>query len=244
MSKYFISFGTTWNYENSIKRIKKQAEEMKVFDYIKIYTEKDLNKDINFSNKHKDFIENNKRGYGYWIWKSFITKKTLSIMEDGDYLVYADAGCYLNNNPSAIDRLNKYFTLCDRLQPANISFKLIGLPEKMYTKNDVFNYFNMHNDTDKNDDHLMATIFILKKCPITINLIDEYYNACSNYNLINDSYITLNDTDFKDHRHDQSVFSLLRKKIGTIAIKDETWYQDFNCPEASNIPILATRIRN
>ena len=55
--------------------------------------------------------------------------------------------------------------------------------------------------------------------------------------------IVSNDPEFIDHRHDQSLFSLLRKKYGTILIPDETWYPDFRNPQVLNYPILATRIR-
>ena len=70
----FISFGTTDKYKNSILRIKKEAVNMNVFDNIKVFTEKSFDSD--FLHKHGEFINNNKRGYGYWIWKSYFVKKT------------------------------------------------------------------------------------------------------------------------------------------------------------------------
>ena len=33
-----------------------------------------------FWNVHKGFIESRPRGYGYWIWKSYLTLKTLDVL--------------------------------------------------------------------------------------------------------------------------------------------------------------------
>ena len=43
--------------------------------------------DTDFYEKHKNFINNNKRGYGYWIWKSYIVYKNLQKMNNGDILI-------------------------------------------------------------------------------------------------------------------------------------------------------------
>ena len=67
---------------------------------------------------------------------------------------------------------------------------------------------------------------------------------CSDYSMIDDSpSIENNITNFKVHRHDQSIFSILRKKYGTISVPDDTWFKNFSSPEALQVPILATRIR-
>ena len=52
--------------------------------------------DKEFWKKNGDFIEKNKRGYGYWLWKSYIIKKTMDMMKDGDILLYLDSGCEIN----------------------------------------------------------------------------------------------------------------------------------------------------
>ena len=50
-----------------------------------------------------------------------------------------------------------------------------------------------------------------------------------------------NDSGFIDHRHDQSLFSLLRKKYGTISIPDETYSENWSDSNIKNKPIHATR---
>jgi len=54
--------------------------------------------------------------------------------------------------------------------------------------------------------------FICKK---TRDLVNEWYSVACKYNLIDDSpSIKPNAEGFKEHRHDQSIFSLLTKKYG------------------------------
>jgi hypothetical protein len=46
-------------------------------------------------------------------------------------------------------------------------------------------------------------------------------------NLFTDYYNKINqDSCFKENRHDQSVFSLLRKKYGTVMLSDEAKFLD------------------
>ena len=51
---------------------------------------KGVKKDEIFWENHSSFIENNKKGYGYWLWKPYIIKKTLEKMKKGDILLYLD----------------------------------------------------------------------------------------------------------------------------------------------------------
>jgi hypothetical protein len=52
----------------------------------------------------------------------------------------------------------------------------------------------------------------------------------------------LEDPRFIDHRHDQSIFSLLRKARGAgVVIDDETYYTNWNSAEAMKMPIRAMR---
>jgi CRISPR/Cas system-associated protein endoribonuclease Cas2 len=241
MQIYFITFGSTHNYSESLNRIRQEAENLGVFDKIIIYTEKDFDKD--YLEKHGDFIKNNKTGYGYWIWKSYFTKKTFEIMDLNDILIYADCGCHLVNNDIAKNRLQTYITLCNRMNSGNIAFQMC-FPEKQYTKMDVFVKLNEVNDKMMESGQLVGGIFVMRKCINTINLINKYYELCEEYKLIDNTESNIqNDTSFIAHRNDQSVFSILRKQMGCILIPDETWYNNFMSPEAQSKPILATRIR-
>lgn len=243
MVKYiFLTFGNERFYK-SLNRIKEQAYSFDTFDEVCIYDDLKLKTDFpDFWKKHGDFIIHNPRGYGYWIWKSFLTLKILEKMNENDILVYADAGCELN--PHGKDRLNDYFEIVTKHSTGMLAFQMNHL-EKKYTKSDLFHAFNMNTNKCLNSGQIMATTFILKKCNHTLNLINEWYKYSSIYHLIDDSKsIIENDKEFIDHRHDQSIFSLMCKKYGTLLLRDETWHNDWDSPFAKKFPILGKRIRD
>ena len=158
-------------------------------------------------------------------------------MNDNDILVYADSGCELNVN--GIPKLIEYINVVNTYECGLLSFQMEHIIEKSWTKMDTIDYLNA--DYLKNTGQLMATIFIIRKCEHTVNLVNLWYSTCCNYHLIDDTPSELpNDCTFVDHRHDQSIWSILRKKFGTISTYDETY--DTNWSNCANIPILSKRI--
>jgi len=206
---YFVSFGgPTQNYYNAVNRIHSQINNLKIFDYNIKYTDIDLKNDIEFWQKHGKFIENNKRGYGYWLWKPYIILKTLNKMQNDDILLYADAGCEIIMNPTKMKQLFKKCHMYDILYTS--SYHKV----KRWTKRDLLNYLNMDNSYFINSIQSQAGVILIKKNNKNCNIINEWYNiASNNYNFIDDSPSTLqNYNDFVEHRHDQTIFSLLTKK--------------------------------
>jgi len=134
----FMSFGNQKFY-GALKRIKKQSEELNIFNNIYIYDDNILKNDNNFWEEHGTFILNNPRFYGYAVWKPYLILKTLYLMNDNDILLYCDAGCELNI--SGLSRLHQYFNIINNSNYGILSFKLCHL-EKTWTKMDLINYFN------------------------------------------------------------------------------------------------------
>jgi hypothetical protein len=237
MSKIiFLTFGgPTTNYHNAVKRICKEAQDFELFDEIYGYTDDDLKSDNDFWSKHGEFIENNKRGYGYWIWKPFLIQKKLSEINYGDFLIYADCGCEINKNGKK--RFLEYIELInnDCKQYGLLSFQMNHL-EKLYTKSEIFKFFDV-DDNIKNSGMCVATMQIIKKTHHSIDIINKWLENM-HYNLINDKCNVENEC-FVDNRHDQSIYSVIVKKYGSIKLPDETWYENWN--DGQQIPILAKR---
>ena len=201
-------------YHQAVERICKQAKEFNIFDNIFTYTEKDLIEDKDFWDKHSKFIQNNSRGYGYWLWKPYLVKKTLEKINSGDILLYLDSGCELNVNGK--QRMLELIEIVNKK-------KIIGTESSSsdynFTKMDLIKYMNMENDISLlRQSHMQPGAILLLKCEEIVKLYDEYYNIGSNnYHLINDEpSIETNFNDFKEHRHDQSIFNLLVKKYKLI----------------------------
>ena len=237
MSTTFLSFGgPTKRYHNNVDRICKEAAAFNIFNNIVGLKDDYLKNDPEFWGLHNNFLKNNSRGYGYWLWKPYIVKKQLELMNDNDILVYADSGCELNVN--GLSRLIEYFNAVNTYECGLLSFQMVHL-EKTWTKMDTIAHLNA-NDL-KSTGQLVGGIFVIRKCAHTTNLVNLWYSTCCNYHLIDDTPSQIpNDPTFCEHRHDQSIWSILRKKHGTLAIADETWFQ--NWTDGANIPILAKRI--
>ena len=207
---YAMSFGGgSKNFHDAVLRIKNELSNANVFDDITIYTDKDLKNDTSFWDKHNEFIENNSRGYGYWIWKPYLIMKTFEKMNNNDILLYLDAGCELPNNENNKDKILELINKCNE---NNILYTRTGYNEKMYTKMDLIDYMNMNNDNIKKSIENQGAFVFLKKNEKTVQFINEWYTIACNYHLIDDSpSILKNDPSFVEHRHDQSIFSLLTK---------------------------------
>lgn len=212
----FLTFGAGGErYYLAGKRLINQANELNLFDKTKFYSENDIKK-TKFYKKHKHFIEKNKRGYGYWLWKPYIIKKSFETMKEGDILLYLDCGCELGekkkkNLKKLIKDVNKY----------EIIYSSSGFKEKYYNKMDLIDYMNMNNSKCLNSIQIQAGVLLILVNKKTRKLINEWYNIGCNYHFIDDSKSKLaNDKNFREHRHDQSIFSLLIKKYNLINNKN------------------------
>jgi len=212
----FITFGAgSKNYIDAGKRLINQAKSTGYFDKTILYTDEYLRKDTQFWSSHSEFISNNKRGYGYWIWKSYIIKKTFETMNDGDILMYLDCGCEIGGEKELLIP-----TFFDYVKKDKIigSFTCI---EKNWNKMDLLIYLNMQNSELINKSQHQAGALLFYICKETRELVDKWYNIGCNYHMIDDSpSIEKNLECFEEHRHDQSIFSLLTKKYAIYSSKN------------------------
>lgn len=140
MDKNEIIFVTFANaaFAKTLERMKRQVtsseEAMRLFNKCYFLTEKDLDRD--FMKKLKPWLY--RRGYGYWRWKSYVVSKQFSKLDDGDVLVYADAGC--NFNPNGIDRLKEYIDMAKSSESGIVAFQDANM-EYQRSKGDVIDHF-------------------------------------------------------------------------------------------------------
>lgn len=186
-------------FKNSITGIRNGG-----FDKVISYSRKDIDK--NFYENNKKILEK-KKGGGYWLWKPYFIKKTLDKISNGDYIFYADSGSYFNNNIEP---------LINKMNNTDILTFIQGNTEKKYTKRDLFIKLNCDNYEITDTPQIMATFLLLRKSNSSINFINKWLKLCTDYQLITDSNNKLsfpNYKEFIEHRHDQSILSVLSKKM-------------------------------
>jgi hypothetical protein len=236
---HFMSFGgPTPNYHATLARICGEATSFGEFASIRGYDELTLKSDPAFWNKHGAFIESRWRGYGYWVWKSYLILRRLREINDGDILVYSDAGCSINSGGKA--RFGNYIDMLNTTESGVLTFQLEHR-ERAYTKSKLYEYFGMSPDLDESLQHLSG-IILLKKNANSLKLVTEWNDIMKRYDLIDDDEVSNEHPEFVDHRHDQSIWSMLLKTYPHICVRDETFFGD-NWKNGAAYPILATRIK-
>lgn len=236
---HFITYGDK-KYEKARLRLIEQAKKFGVFNIIKGFTENNLTND--FKEKYKDIL-NMTRGGGYWIWKINIFKQMLELINENDFLVYLDAGC--NLNMYGIKRFYEYINMFNNNDYGILGFEMINQPEKYWTTEQIFSYFNIEkNNKIRNSGQLVGGVLILRNNKHLKKYLQEFEKCLEQDKyLITDYYNKINQNkDFKDNRHDQSISSIIRKKIGSIIIKgDESWVPPFGSEKSLEYPFWATR---
>lgn len=215
-----ISYGD----KKYIEAAKLNLETAKMYgaDKTILYSPRDIPLEFKLKNWRVYFRRTGKRfiwrGAGYWIWKSYIIKKTLEIISEGDILLYSDAGAVYVND---IGMITKFF------DEKELNIMVFSHPhplsEKKYTKRDVF--VIMDADTPQFTDSLqrIGGYIILRKCDETMQFVDEWHSASCDYRLITDMHNVMgkpNYPEFIDHRHDQSLLSIIAKKHGVLEYRD------------------------
>lgn len=247
----FITFGgPTPSYHKRVVDICTQASgENTPFTKITGFTDNDLKTDPSFWKKHGNFIKSNPRGYGYWLWKPYLIKKTLDSIGENEILVYADAGCFINLNENSLKRFYEYIDMVKNSSTGIISFQM-NIPEFHYNKyHTIQNVINdsLHNMEEMNriinSGQCHATVIILCKKRHCVNIVNKWWKYAEQYDLIDDTHIKNEYPEFKDHRHDQSIYSLLVKQNGAIFLKDETYFRPNWHIDGANYPFWAARIK-
>jgi hypothetical protein len=136
-------------------------------------------------------------------------------MQDGDILLYLDCGCQIDIRRK--DYINQYLNIMNTEYIVGV----YGSLEVESTKIDLLQKLNadfsiMLNTIDLCNPYFFqnaSTALLFQVCEKTRNLVNEWYElSCDYHNINDDPSILPNSQWFKEHRHDQSIFSLLTKK--------------------------------
>jgi len=171
---------------------------------------------IQYSSKDIDslFYENNKeiltqqRGAGYWLWKPYFIFKTLQNIKEGDVVFYSDSGAEF------VKPMEPLFSLIKEKEV--VGFKMSGNhKEGQYTRKAVIEALSVNPNKTANLNQDMASFIGVKKTSKTEkedHVIGSWLNYCQDPELIMDKPATSNEwKGFIDHRHDQSLWSLVSK---------------------------------
>ena len=251
---YLCSFASPDLYP-SVKRFLHQSKNMGVYNSIKVFGYNDLSKKK--KNQINKFLIHKKRLFGYACWKPEIILSYLKKIPKNSILQYSDIGCHLNKK--GIKKLIDYKRLTIKKNILAFQYfkpkfktkrhlKYQVYYENQFTKNDLFEYLNISKKSKiRFTEQFMSGSIFFKNNQYTIRFLKRWMDICNISHLIDDTPSkTNNDHDFIEHRHDQSVFSLLCKlnKIYSLSASECEWAEDANGRYWSHLklnPILAKR---
>lgn len=240
MKKYIITYGDE-KCKSARMRFVQNALNLNIFDEVIGYSENDISSELQRSS-----IINEKRGGGLWSWKPDVILTTLNKMQDGDYLVYCDAGCTLYNSKE----WNHYWKI---LENHDIIAQRIYQRTDKWTRRNIIDYFSasIPRKWEKCYQHL-ATVIILKVSPLTRFFVKEWRNLMIEHPEMVEDVIVKGkgyESDcFIENRHDQAIYSAM---IYNYLCKEKTSrliYTQWEHIEDNDVfikqAIRATRLRN
>ena len=214
MSKViFISYANdamAW----SLRRIGRQARRLGIFDEVILYTPADV---PDYVREYPMFKY--PQGAGFWCWKPAMIYETLQRHDEGDIVVYVDAGCTLRKTiqwSQYIRLMKRYDTICFQYDEEQPQWKNLGCTSsklKHWTKKKTleFNqeYFG-RDDIGEICQILGGILFMKGKNNAVLRQWKDL--LFSNYELITNSLgeeRKQEPPEFVIHRHDQTLLTPL-----------------------------------
>jgi hypothetical protein len=232
-----VSFGSGMVWAGARKRLFKQLNQ---FDFmsVEILDEAWIESSTFIPTSTKQFIKSNAKGFGYWIWKPYLIKFILQKYPECDGVFYLDIGCEFNVNQESILRFREYLLLASSF--GSFAFEL-SEPDLHWTSTRVINELNAEAIAESNQ--IAATTFFLSNTPENLRFLDEWVYLCTknNFKLLTEEE-SIN-SNFKNHRHDQSIFSLLWKMKDNFSCPNETYWAPNWATDGKSFPIWSARNR-
>lgn len=220
MKKILINYANK-KYYHAQQKNTQTGKEVAKFDEVISY---DVSKiDSVFYEKNKQILDQ-PRGAGYWLWKPYFIHKTLQNMNEGDLLFYSDSGAhFLCGIESLYDKLNNLNKI--------LLFTLEDFhTHKKWTKRDCFYYMDLDNEPFLSINQILASFVVCIKTKSNIQFFEEWLKYAQDPRIITDEPNVCglpNYPEFKDHRHDQSILSLLGRKHNITTVEDiSQWGND------------------
>lgn len=187
------------------------------------------------------------RGLGYWSWKPLVISKALRELPSYyDGIVYIDSGCTLNHNPVADARMVDYFEMSQSFE--GLAFQMPENLESHWTKIDLAVKLGLVRSSSWQTGQLVGGINFWKTGERSRTLAREWVDLCfaEGFRFLDDSASSqVESKGFVEHRHDQSIFSLLAKQSQQFGLltNESEWSPDW-LTQGADFPIWASRHRS
>lgn len=220
MKTYLINYAHKAFFE-SRKKNSETARDIGGFDEIIEYTYDDI--DTEFKQRNEGILSH-PRGAGYWIWKPYFVNKTLSFVNEGDVVFYCDAGSVF------IKSAKPLVNLCTERSNGVVCFHMEPIDrnkEVLQTKKDTFVLMECNHPKFTESWARLGGFSVWQKNAFSLEVAAKWLNYVQDPRIVTDMPNQCGipeDPRFIDHRHDQSVFSLITKKYNVRSYTDPSQF--------------------
>jgi hypothetical protein len=204
---FFIVYNDGSHNEQIIRLLESVKKYGKEFEII-VFNKSDI--DPEFCIKYHSILSQ-PRGGGYWLWKPYLINKVLNLINENDIIFYLDSEYYFTEDFTNlyIDHLLNNDILIWKNKPNDLIYYM-----KNWCKMDVIKKYKIYDKVFKeNIEDCWAGAMIIRKTNITLKYMKEWLEMCCIFEDITDSSsIEKNDQQYKEHRHDQSLLSIIVNK--------------------------------
>jgi len=232
---HLVIFGSG-DWEQTKFRLANQAKNTNWFETINCFSDKD-----SFLKKYKKPMTGRMAGYGWW--KPAIILEIFKKIDENDIVLYLDAGFnILKENEK---KLISYLEYVQKHSILAFSGKkgydnANDITEKQWTKRDLLRHLGCDNEKYYSKQYAGGHFFIVKN-DTGRKFLENFMKVFDDIHLANDEKSTIQEhPEFIEHRHCQSILSLLYKKTGLTGLVDESYsWLDEDGPSS---PFMADRI--
>jgi hypothetical protein len=234
MSNILITFGDE-KYNGAISRLKQSALDIGKVDEVITYSPSDFTDSFKNGN---GYVLSKPRGYGFWIWKPWIIRQAFNELEYGDVVLYSDAGLSVTGDLSVL------FEVAKNSKQYRVLFKLPAHgvdahKAKTWCKRDCFVLMNCDHKLYWESDMINGAVSLWVKTDDNIEILKEWSRYMKDPRIVTDELNFCgkpNFLEFKDHRHDQSVLTLLSTKYDFEMFRDPTQFGEMDIDKYNNSP--------
>jgi len=210
MVMIFVCFSTS-NFKQARDVIVADAQALGVFDRIEVWDEVRLSQQPEYKNLPERLKSG--RGHGFFWWKPFIIRKALEQTKPGDLVFYSDCGRYDGGF-----RLGR--GLCYLLKKfASTGFVGVEVPQfgpaKLWTRIECVDALGVRDGRMLDLPQIQGTFMLWRHDDRSIVALNEWEAACRVPDIVADPLpdeLAAQPACFFQHRHDQSVLTIITRK--------------------------------
>lgn len=217
------------SFAESRARLNESARKFGI-QYIRSYDFEEF-KRSEFYQLHKTLLDNPK-GLGFWIWKPYIIQEALKELDEGDVVIYCDAGIEI------IHALESVIKICAETEPI-LLFANGDFHNSLWTTGDCFYYMNADQEDYKTATHVDASFCFFRKSAVAESFITEWLSFSVDERIMReDGFLSgkANPADFIEFRWDQSILSLLAHKYGVTLYRSPSQFGNHYKTAAFRVP--------